>query len=48
MKDLQTEWKAIGSCSRDQENTLWTQFRAAMDQYFDGLRSYTSHRNGDA
>lgn len=38
MKDLGVEWKNIGSCGKDKEDTLWNEFREVMDAYFEGLK----------
>jgi hypothetical protein len=34
MRDLMAEWKAAGRAARDQEESLWTRFRAAQDTFF--------------
>ncbi|WP_352404078.1 DUF349 domain-containing protein [Kandleria vitulina] len=43
MRDLQSEWKKIGSCGREKENALWKEFREQMDFYFDHLREFSSY-----
>ena len=40
MKDLQAQWREIGSAGHRKENELWKKFREAMDLYFDNLRQY--------
>lgn len=40
MKELQQEWREIGSCGHKKENDLWKQFREAMDTYFENRRTY--------
>lgn len=47
MKDMQAEWKEIGSAGRKRENELWNEFRDEMDMYFDNLRTYAFHRSDD-
>ncbi len=47
MKNLSVEWKEIGSCGRDKENTVWTDFRSKMDTYFDGLRAFNNQKHED-
>jgi hypothetical protein len=34
MRDLMTEWKAAGRAGREDEDALWTRFRAAQDAFF--------------
>lgn len=45
MKDLSTAWKEIGSCRKEKENQIWTEFRAQMDTYFDGLREFNEQKH---
>ncbi len=47
MKNLSVQWKEIGSCGRDKENTVWTEFRSEMDTYFDGLRAFNNQKHED-
>lgn len=47
MKNLSVQWKEIGSCGRDKENTAWTKFRALNDEYFDGLRAFNNQKHED-
>lgn len=47
MKNLSVEWKEIGSCGRDKENEIWAEFRAKMDDYFDGLRALNDQKHQD-
>lgn len=47
MKDLQAQWKEVGSAGRKKENELWKQFREEMDLYFDNLRTYALPHNRD-
>lgn len=35
IKALQVEWKAIGPAPREQQEALWTRFRAACDRFFE-------------
>ena len=39
MKQLQAEWKQIGSCGKAKDDEIWNEFRGLMDQYFDGLKA---------
>jgi len=34
LKQLMTEWKAVGRAPKDAEERLWTAFRAAQDRFF--------------
>ncbi|MDO4466723.1 MAG: DUF349 domain-containing protein [Bacillota bacterium] len=43
MKELQTEWKAIGFCGKDDEDKSWKIFRESMDKYFEGLRNKNNY-----
>lgn len=45
MKDLGVQWKAIGTCERDKEDSVWEQFRAQMDDYFSGLKTWHDSQN---
>ncbi len=44
MKQLGVEWKAIGYCGKNREETIWSEFRSVMDAYFDGLKQYNAER----
>lgn len=39
MRELSEEWKKVGFCGKENENELWSQFRAAQDAYWQGKRS---------
>lgn len=43
MKKLSADWKNVGSSGKD-EDGLWTEFRATMDSYFNGLGEYNNKR----
>lgn len=44
MKALSVEWKAAGSAGRERDDRIWKEFRAVMDQYFDGLKKNREDR----
>ena len=46
MKDLSAKWRTIGSSGKD-ENGLWAEFRATMDEYFNGLTEYNNKRHSE-
>lgn len=45
MKDLNVEWKKIGSCGKEKEDRIWNEFRSVMDAYFAGLKEYNDQRH---
>lgn len=45
MKQLQVEWKAIGSCGKAKDDEIWNEFRGVMDQYFDGLKAMNEQKH---
>ena len=45
MKDLNAEWKKVGSCGKERENEIWNEFRGVMDEYFDGLKQFNEQRH---
>ncbi|MBQ7890183.1 MAG: DUF349 domain-containing protein [Erysipelotrichaceae bacterium] len=45
IKKLNAEWKTIGFAGKGQEDELWSQFRAAADSYFEGLKQYNQSRH---
>lgn len=47
MKNLQKEWKAAGFCGKEKEDAIWTEFRAAMDEYFAGLKAFNEAKHAD-
>ena len=47
MKNLSVEWKDIGSCGREKENKIWSEFRSFMDNYFEGLRAFNEKKHQD-
>lgn len=44
MKQLNVEWKNIGSCGKDKEDEIWSTFRSLMDNYFQGLKDWNNQR----
>jgi len=51
MKELQQEWKKLGSASREDDELLWKQFRGALDAFFqrrDDHRTRQSEQRHDA
>lgn len=47
MKQIQEEWKTIGHVPRKVSDTLWTEFRAACNEYFEKLKEQKSEVNED-
>lgn len=47
MKQIQEEWKTIGHVPRKFSDTLWTEFRAACNEYFEKLKEQKSEVNED-
>ena len=47
MKNLQKEWKAAGFCGKEKEDAIWAEFRAAMDEYFAGLKAFNEAKHAD-
>ena len=47
LKNLQKEWKAAGFCGKEKEDALWADFRAAMDDYFAGLKAFNDAKHAD-
>lgn len=45
MKELNVEWKKVGSCGKDREDRIWNEFRSVMDAYFAGLKEYNDQRH---
>lgn len=45
MKNLQVEWKTIGSCGKDKEDQAWQEFRSLMDAYFAGLKEFNDQKH---
>lgn len=45
MKELNVEWKKVGSCGREKEDRIWNEFRSVMDAYFAGLKEYNDQRH---
>lgn len=45
MKDLNVEWKTIGSCGKDKEDQVWKEFREIMDAYFNGLKQWNEQKH---
>jgi hypothetical protein len=47
MKQIQEEWKAIGHVPRKFSDTIWSDFKAACNHYFDRLKSQKTELNSD-
>lgn len=47
MKQLHVEWKKIGSCGKEREDAIWSEFRTIMDQYFQGLKDYHDQKHAN-
>ncbi len=47
MKQIQEEWKTIGHVPRKFSDSLWTEFRAACNTYFENLKKNKSEENPD-
>ena len=45
MKQFGVDWKQAGSCGREKEDQIWKEFRAAMDDYFNGLKEWNEERH---
>ncbi|NHC13970.1 DUF349 domain-containing protein [Motilibacter deserti] len=46
-RDLMSQWKAAGRAGRDDEEALWTRFRAAQDAFFSARNAVMSERDSD-
>jgi len=47
MKKIQEEWKTIGHVPRKYSDSLWTEFRAACNAYFETVKSQKKEENPD-
>jgi hypothetical protein len=47
MRELMTQWKAAPRASREVEDALWKQFRAAQDRFFSQRSSVFSERDAE-
>ncbi len=47
MKSLSVKWKEIGLCKRDFEDKIWNEFRAVMDEYFNGLGKFNEEKHAN-
>lgn len=45
IKDIQARWKAIGRVPYKEKDTIWKEFRAEIDQFFDDLRGNRDRSN---
>lgn len=43
--EIQKDWKKIGYAGRAKNDTVWTEFRKACDQYFDRRKSFLDENN---
>lgn len=44
VKALNAKWKAVGSCGKEKEDAIWSEFRSAADAYFTGLKAFNEQR----
>ena len=47
MKKIQEDWKTIGHVPRKYSDSLWTEFRAACNAYFETVKSQKKEENGE-
>ena len=47
MKQIQEEWKTIGHVPRKYSDTVWKEFKAACNHYFDRLHAHRNEANKD-
>ena len=47
MKQIQEEWKTVGHVPRKFSDTLWNEFRAACNHYFERLKNSRKEEDGD-
>lgn len=47
MRDLMTRWKAAGRASREVDDALWAQFRAAQDEFFRARDAANAERDAE-
>ncbi|MBU3682041.1 MAG: DUF349 domain-containing protein [Flavobacterium sp.] len=47
MKKIQEDWKTIGHVPRKYSDSLWTEFRAACNAYFETVKSQKKEENPD-
>ncbi|WP_294821117.1 DUF349 domain-containing protein [uncultured Flavobacterium sp.] len=47
MKQIQEEWKTIGHVPRKYSDTVWKDFKAACNHYFDRLHAHRNEANKD-
>jgi hypothetical protein len=45
MKQIQEEWKQIGHVPKKFSDSLWTEFRAACNEYFEKVKELKNHAN---
>lgn len=45
MKNLNVEWKKIGSCGKEKEDQIWAEFRTLMDDYFAELKEFNNQKH---
>lgn len=45
MKQLNVDWKAVGSCGRKHEDALWEEFSSILDEYFAQLKQLNEQRH---
>ena len=47
LKQLQEDWKKIGHVPRKNSDIIWTEFRAACNQYFDNLKANRNQEDAE-
>ena len=47
MKQINADWKAIGSTGKNRDDELWAALREQMDSYFEGLKKNSEARQMD-
>ncbi|MEO0059271.1 MAG: hypothetical protein RLZZ312_918 [Bacteroidota bacterium] len=47
LKQIQEDWKKIGHVPRKNSDAIWTEFRAACNQYFDNLKANRNQEDAE-
>ena len=47
-RQLDTQWRAIGSCAKEDRDRLWQQYKSAKDQLFEAAKRAGEHRKAEA
>lgn len=45
IKNLSNEWKQVGSCGKEHDDQIWSEFRSVLDDYFAGLKKASEERH---